>query len=238
MTEHNHPSVLDGLTGDSPRRGRGFGYLGPQGSQVDRWLDDVPIPAGDYPGERTYRQENLWSGWKSGWKPSKPASPPKPPGPDRLIPCTAHPGRRHWGANGAAGVLVWTRRHHATYVLMALRGKGVQSGNTWSGTIGGAIGDGESEWQAASREATEEADGLTLGRISGSVVYTCDCGWTYTTFVTFMQAGRTLPDIRPSDWETQAFAWVRADDVALWPALHHRFAQAWPALRKLAGKGR
>ena len=163
---------------------------------------------------------------------------PPPPRVNHWIACPAHPGAHHWGAFGAAGVMVYTHRKHTPYILMALRAKGVQSGGSWSGTIGGAIDEGETAWQAAIREAHEEVAGLRLGNSPGSVVYQCECGWTYTTFaVSVPSTRRHLPDVSVakghSSWETDAVAWVRADDVMSWPSLHYRFAQAWSALRKL-----
>jgi 8-oxo-dGTP diphosphatase len=157
------------------------------------------------------------------------------------IECPARDHGRHWGAFGAAGVAVFTTVNSNLFTLLALRSGGVQGGACWSGTIGGAIEEGETPWQAAQREASEEVTGLELGTSPGSVIWTCGCGWQYTTFVTMVETtDDMLPSIAvargPSSWETDAVVWQRAEDVKFNPDLHARFAQAFGMLRELAEK--
>jgi NUDIX domain-containing protein/rifampin ADP-ribosyltransferase len=69
--------------------------------------------------------------------------------PDRYVDCEQ--GHEHWGALGAAGLLV---RHDGKYLLQK-RSPYVQHPNTWS-TPGGALQHGESPEKGAVREAGEE----------------------------------------------------------------------------------
>jgi ADP-ribose pyrophosphatase YjhB (NUDIX family) len=228
------PDVLAGLVPPSKFNPDAGWETTPRDEQ-DNWASDVFAPSDQELDESDVTD---WSGMYSRehWSPRKVYTPPAPKF-SHWIECPAHKGQHHWGAYGAAGLMVFTRIRRTAYVLLALRAKGVQSGGSWSGTIGGAIEKGETAWQAAQREAHEEVAGLDLGTSPGSVIYTCECGWSYTTFAVIAnKSNGMLPDVTVakghSSWETDAVAWVRAEDVMLWPALHYRFAQAWTALRK------
>lgn len=150
-------------------------------------------------------------------------------------PCPA--GVPHWGPRGAAGLLLYAvTADGARYVLLSHRSPHVQDGGTWS-TPGGAIDPGESPWQAAVREAREEAQGLpgSPQRVA-ELVSACPhgCGWAYTTFVARTEAGDGLPGVRvrpgSHEWETDALAWVPAGAVAGHDRLHPGLSAAWPAL--------
>lgn len=150
-------------------------------------------------------------------------------------------GHVHWGAAGAAGVLIrhddqdGTRRY-----LMQLRSPGVQHGNTWS-VPGGAMHIGEQPEDAAIREAFEE-----LGDIPDDVipvdVFTDDHGgWAYHTVVlqspTMFMPKPTLVEhswgsyLKVGDNEGRALGWFTADEIdAMSQDLHPSFRQSWPAL--------
>ena len=155
---------------------------------------------------------------------------------ERFHPC---PAGRHWGPRGAAGVLPFTVRHGRAWVLLSRRSPHVQHGGTWS-CSGGAADEGETPWQAAVREASEEVSGIDVNPagIAGEHVWKCpaQCGWSYTTFVVAvpLRAGR-LPRVRVAAgahaWETDELAWVPASRVHA-RDLHPAFASAWPALRE------
>ena len=69
-------------------------------------------------------------------------------------------GRKHWGTNGAAGVLLARRDQETgevTHIVMQHRATWSAEGGTW-GIPGGAIADGESPIEGALREAYEEAN--------------------------------------------------------------------------------
>ena len=143
--------------------------------------------------------------------------------------CEVH--GRHWGVRGAAGLLPFAVIAADVQVMLALRSRGTHQGGTW-GTIGGAIEPGETPWQAAVREASEEADGLELAEAlaAGGHRYGCVSGWAYTTFPVRMPPG-ALVTIR-SGWETSDLRWIPVDEVGGYPLLP-AFAQSWPALRAL-----
>jgi 8-oxo-dGTP diphosphatase len=156
---------------------------------------------------------------------------------ERFHPC---PAGRHWGPRGAAGILPFTVRHGRARVLLSRRSPHVQQGGTWS-CSGGAADEGETPWQAAVREASEEISGIDVNPagLAGQHVWTCpaQCGWSYTTFlvaVPLRAAGR-LPRVRVAAgahaWETDELAWVPASRVHV-RDLHPAFASAWPALRE------
>lgn len=143
--------------------------------------------------------------------------------------CAVH--GRHWGVRGAAGMLPFAVTSGGVQVLLALRSHGTHQGGTW-GTIGGAIEPGETPWQAAVREANEEAAGLEVAEAQAaeSHRYGCIGGWAYVTFPVRLPGG-TPVSIR-SAWETSDLRWIpvaEVDTYALLPA----FAQSWPELRKL-----
>src|ERR1700760_4095649 len=96
--------------------------------------------------------------------------------------CPVH--GRHWGVSGAAGLLPFAVTSSGVRVLLALRSEGTHQGGTWS-TIGGAIDNEETPWEAALREASEEVPGLDLaGALAAdSHEYGCVSGWAYPRFL-------------------------------------------------------
>jgi len=167
------------------------------------------------------------------------------PAPDeRFHPC---PAGRHWGPNGAAGVLPWTvTPDGGSWVLLSHRSPHVQAGGTWS-TVGGAIDGGETPWHAAVRETSEEIDGIDvgLGVVTAELEVQCDhgCGWAYTTFAVRIQntEASDLPTAQVASghaaWETAGLAWVPAEQVSDHPGLHPGLRAAWPTLRDAIRRG-
>ena len=103
-------------------------------------------------------------------------------------------GRRHWGHNGAAGVLLARRdaeTGRVTHVVMQHRALWSAEGGTW-GIPGGAISDGESAIEGALRESFEEAN-ITSGDIEVVGAYREDHGnWRYTTVFAFEKPGHSV----------------------------------------------
>ncbi|WP_300768365.1 Maf family protein [uncultured Bifidobacterium sp.] len=141
-------------------------------------------------------------------------------------------GRRHWGLNGAAGVLLVRRddRGHPTHVVMQHRAMWSAEGGTW-GIPGGAIADGENAVEGALRESHEEA-GIRPQDIRVVGAYREEHGtWAYTTVIAFEREGCHV-DPLPNDDESMEIAWVPIDDVpslrlltafrADWPRFRHR----------------
>ena len=146
--------------------------------------------------------------------------------------CPVH--GRHWCVTGAAGLLPFTVTPAGVRVLLALRSEGTHQGGTWS-TIGGAIDYGETPWEAAVREASEEVPGLDLGGAlaADSHRYACVSGWSYTTFaVPLASDAPVMIGSGWATWETAELRWVPIEEVDGYPLLP-AFAQTWPELRKL-----
>ena len=141
-------------------------------------------------------------------------------------------GRRHWGLNGAAGVLL-ARRDARTgepvSVLLQHRARWSAEGGTW-GVPGGAISDGENPLEGGLRESYEEAN-IHPEDIQVVGSYLEDHGpWGYTTILAFERPGHQV-DSRMNDDESIALEWVDLDKVADLPLLK-AFGQDWPHFRQ------
>lgn len=140
-------------------------------------------------------------------------------------------GRRHWGHNGAAGVLLARRdaeTGRVTHVVMQHRALWSAEGGTW-GIPGGAISDGESAIEGALRESFEEAN-ITSGDIEVVGAYREDHGnWCYTTVFAFEKLGHSVNPCAHDD-ESMEIKWVPIDDV---PKLKLLTAMRtdWPSFR-------
>lgn len=138
-------------------------------------------------------------------------------------------GRVRWGIFGAAGVLfVWRPDDMPVHVMLQQRSQMAHEGGTWS-VAGGAIDEGETPFEAAMREASEEVGEIPAGaRMLGEYVFAPADDWTYTTMVVEVDHhfGASI------NFETDAVAWVPLDLVDHRP-LHAGFAAAWPHLRRI-----
>ncbi|KAA8818455.1 septum formation protein Maf [Bifidobacterium rousetti] len=126
---------------------------------------------------------------------------------DGWIDCAC--GRKHWGTNGASGILLARRdprTGEVTHVVMQHRASWSAEGGTW-GIPGGATADGESPIEGALRESYEEAN-ITPEDIEVVGSYREDHGpWAYTTVFAFERPGRSvLP--HANDDESKEIAWM------------------------------
>lgn len=145
---------------------------------------------------------------------------------DGFVQCLA--GHRHWGTNGAAGLLLTDPERG---VLLQHRASWTHQGGTWA-LPGGAIQDGESPRAAAIREACEEA-AVCEDAIRVTSATTVDHGgWGYTTVLATVR--RPVRERVMTD-ESAELRWVRAEEVAAFP-LHEDFAAAWPDLHPQLGR--
>lgn len=142
---------------------------------------------------------------------------------DRWVQCGC--GAKHWGANGAAGLLLW--RAAGTEVLLQHRAPFSHFGGTW-GLPGGARASQEDAIGAALREAAEEALISPHGCRVWATHELTHPDWSYTTVIAediAQQAGGI------GDGESLDVRWVPVDSVshlALLPA----FEDAWLLLRR------
>ena len=181
---------------------------------------------------------DLWNVHRGGVEPGGKAGsplgsvPPKgnvhQPG-DGWVQCAC--GRRHWGTNGASGVLLARRdprTHRITHVVMQRRALWSAEGGTW-GVPGGAIADGETALEGALRESFEEAN-ITPQDVEVVGSYREDHGpWAYTTVFAFERQGHRV-EPRANDDESLEIGWVPIDEVP-----HRKLLTAmradWPRLR-------
>ncbi|MCH9275908.1 Maf family protein [Bifidobacterium amazonense] len=170
-------------------------------------------------GELGVEWTDLWNVERGELFPSDKAdprglTPPKEnvhqPG-DGWIDCAC--GRRHWGTNGASGVLLARRdaAGNVTDVVMQHRAAWSAEGGTW-GIPGGATADGESPIEGALRESYEEAN-ITPEDIEVVGSYREDHGtWAYTTVFAFEKPGHTV-EPRANDDESMEIEWIPIDEV-------------------------
>ena len=141
---------------------------------------------------------------------------------DGWIECSC--GSKHWGLNGAAGILIY--RNGA--ILLQHRAPWVHNGDTW-GIPGGARDSHESVMEGAIREAVEET-GIDPQCLNPRETHIDDHGiWSYQTVIAEASAQLEAHELNDESHEVK---WVLFDDVTRLP-LHPSFAKSWPELMKL-----
>jgi len=138
-------------------------------------------------------------------------------------------GHVRWGVFGAAGVVFVLRRaSEPTLVMLQRRSMWAHEGGTWS-CAGGAIDEGESAFDAALREASEEVGTIPPHTaVLGEYVFAPATDWSYTTVVLEVDE----PFGGSMNFETDEVAWVPVHLVDTL-SLHAGFAAAWPHIRAL-----
>lgn len=137
-------------------------------------------------------------------------------------------GHVRWGVFGAAGVLFIRREHAGPFVMLQKRSAFAHEGGSWS-CAGGALDEGETAYDGALREASEEVGAVpSEHRLIGEFVFAPAHDWHYTTVVIEVDErfGESL------NFETDAVDWVHTDAVEE-RFLHAGFAAAWPHLRQI-----
>lgn len=136
-------------------------------------------------------------------------------------------GFKHWGLNGAAGLLLIRDRT----VLLQHRAPWVHNGDTW-GIPGGARDSHESIFEAALRESHEEI-GIEINLVTQLEVFSDNHGnWRYDTLI-----AAAHPDLiaHEQNDESLEIQWVKFEEVAA-KKLHPSFAKSWPELQALLNK--
>jgi 8-oxo-dGTP diphosphatase len=133
-------------------------------------------------------------------------------------------GNKHWGLNGAAGILLL----RGDEILLQHRAPWVHNGDTW-GIPGGARDSHESVLEAAIREAKEET-GIDPVHLTPIQTFSDDHGtWRYDTVIasaTDLLIAHELND------ESHEVRWVHIDQVDTL-TLHPSFEKSWPALQQI-----
>ena len=133
-------------------------------------------------------------------------------------------GNKHWGLNGAAGIMI-VRGHE---ILLQHRAPWVHNGDTW-GIPGGARDSHETTIEGAFREAIEET-GIDTDLLTPLHTFTDDHGdWKYETVIAQAAAGLVAHEVNDESHEVR---WVDIERVDELP-LHPSFAKSWPELKAL-----
>ena len=141
---------------------------------------------------------------------------------DGWIQCAC--GNKHWGLNGAAGILLVRR----TQILLQHRAPWVHNGDTW-GIPGGARDSHESVLEAAIREAKEET-GIDPVHLTPIQTFSDDHGsWRYDTVIAHASDELVAHELNDESHEVR---WVEIDEVDEL-TLHPSFEKSWPTLKGL-----
>ena len=133
-------------------------------------------------------------------------------------------GNKHWGLNGAAGILIL----RGNEILLQHRAPWVHNGDTW-GIPGGARDSHESTIEGAFREAIEET-GIDTNLLTPLHTFIDDHGsWKYETVIARAQVGLVAHEVNDESHEVR---WVEIEKVAELP-LHPSFAKSWLELQGL-----
>ena len=133
-------------------------------------------------------------------------------------------GNKHWGLNGAAGILILRRNE----ILLQHRAPWVHNGDTW-GIPGGARDSHESTIEGAFREAIEET-GIDTALLTPLHTFCDNHGsWKYETVIARAEEGLVAHEVNDESHEVR---WIHIDEVAHM-ALHPSFAKSWPELKEL-----
>ena len=141
---------------------------------------------------------------------------------DGWIQCAC--GNKHWGLNGAAGILLI----RGTQILLQHRAPWVHNGDTW-GIPGGARDSHESVLEAAIREAKEET-GIDPVHLTPIQTFSDDHGsWRYDTVIAYATDQLVAHELNDESHEVR---WVEIEKVEEL-TLHPSFEKSWPTLKGL-----
>ena len=141
---------------------------------------------------------------------------------DGWIQCAC--GNKHWGLNGAAGILLV----RGTQILLQHRAPWVHNGDTW-GIPGGARDSHESVLEAAMREAKEET-GIDPVHLTPIQTFSDDHGsWRYDTVIAYANDELVAHELNDESHEVR---WVEIEKVEEL-TLHPSFEKSWPTLKGL-----
>ena len=144
---------------------------------------------------------------------------------DGWIQCAC--GNKHWGLNGAAGILLV----RGTQILLQHRAPWVHNGDTW-GIPGGARDSHETVLEAAIREAKEET-GIDPVHLTPIQTFSDDHGsWRYDTVIAHATDELVAHELNDESHEVR---WVEIEKLSELN-LHPSFAASWPKVKELVLK--
>ena len=130
-------------------------------------------------------------------------------------------GSKHWGVNGAAGLLLY----RADEILLQHRAPWVHNGDTW-GIPGGARDSHESALEAALRESNEEI-GIESRFVTTQFSHLDDhIDWRYETIVAHLEPEGALFKNNHETVDLRWFSIAQVSEVNLHPS----FARSWPTI--------
>ena len=133
-------------------------------------------------------------------------------------------GNKHWGLNGAAGILLV----RGTQILLQHRAPWVHNGDTW-GIPGGARDSHESVLEAAIREAKEET-GIDPVHLTPIQTFSDDHGsWRYDTVIAYANDELVAHELNDESHEVRWVEIEKVDELSLHPS----FEKSWPTLKGL-----
>lgn len=132
-------------------------------------------------------------------------------------------GQRHWGVNGAAGLLLVRTDTEEPLVLLQLRAAWTHGGGTWA-LPGGALDSHEDSFMAAAREAYEEA-GIEPEHLDFKGVFSDNHGnWRYDTVIAHVTGDVGAHE---ANYESDEVRWVALSDIESYD-LHPGLRNSWP----------
>ena len=127
--------------------------------------------------------------------------------------------------NGRRTAVCWTKLVQPRWAPVS---RPRLKGGTWS-CPGGALDHGETAYEGALREASEEVGFAPPSAVLlGEHVFAPAVDWSYTTVVVQVDE----PFGEPLNFETDAIEWLPVDEVD-GRSLHPGFASAWPHVRQI-----
>ena len=133
-------------------------------------------------------------------------------------------GNKHWGLNGAAGILILRGKE----ILLQHRAPWVHNGDTW-GIPGGARDSHESTIEGAFREAIEET-GIDTDLLTVLHTFVDDHGsWKYETVMARASDELVAHEVNDESHEVRWVDITKVEELTLHPS----FARSWPALVEL-----
>ena len=133
-------------------------------------------------------------------------------------------GNKHWGLNGAAGLLIL----RGDEILLQHRAPWVHNGDTW-GIPGGARDSHESTIEGAYREAVEET-GINVELLTPLHTYCDEHGnWRYETVIARAADGLIAHELNDESHEVRWVAIDRVEELTLHPS----FGNSWQELKEL-----